>query len=486
MGKVAARVPIQSLILLLFFVHATLAVNPSAVLVSYSFDDNQIDSGPDTFTIFQHAKGTVRLNSVYRLSGYRSVEIRDVAGDADFPELQGYFALRQEGSIFAHFAMMTPDPREDLNLALAGPQSFTKEKEGIVFWLNTRDGFLCHMSDSIPKKLFQVTPFVWYVVDLAYYIDEGRYDLAIRQEGIELPIVALKNQISAFHQRGSAVDKFSFIGDTGEDTSNVVYYLDDVVIGIDRAINQLPFVAPGRRKLFIDYWNEYQTQIRQTPACLPAQDLSDFGLRADSEDDEAGLKARELWKSGCELLASGDVNGALSHFEAASEVKPQGKIYGLAIAMALAGLHDWDLVQHQMNRISADWSGDVRYGLASAMIGIARGDLDHAQKVLGPSSETDPKSAEEYYFVLLWKHEYSAALQFAIRMSEKKPAWFEKAGDASFFLNDPVAALNWYQLALDADPDCVSVLLKLSDVYFWIGDLEKERFYRESIYGALR
>ena len=40
--------------------------------------------------------------------------------------------------------------------------------------------------------------------------------------------------------------------------------------------------------------------------------------------------------------------------------------------------------------------------------------------------------------------------------------------------------------ALDAHPDSVNVLLKLSDVYFLLGELQKERSYRESIYGALR
>ncbi|HJZ11496.1 MAG TPA: hypothetical protein VJ521_05070, partial [Acidobacteriota bacterium] len=141
MGKVVARIQIQSLVLLLVSIHAAYSIDPSAVLVSYSFEDNQIDSGPDTFSVIQHAKGTVRLNSVYRLSGYRSVEIRDVAGDADFPELQAFFALRETGSLFTHFAIMTPDPLEELNLALAGPQWFTKEEGGIVFWLKTREGF---------------------------------------------------------------------------------------------------------------------------------------------------------------------------------------------------------------------------------------------------------------------------------------------------------------------------------------------------------
>ena len=74
------------------------ALLASSILVSYSFDDKLTDTGPDTFAVFQNAKGHVRLVSNIRLSGYRSIELRDVAGDGDFPELQGYFAERKSGT----------------------------------------------------------------------------------------------------------------------------------------------------------------------------------------------------------------------------------------------------------------------------------------------------------------------------------------------------------------------------------------------------
>ncbi len=126
-----------------------------------------------------------------RLSGYRSVEIRDVAGDGDFPELQGYFAARSKGKLFLHFAFMTATPFEELNIALAGPQWFNLRKDGIGFWLKTREGHLCQVSDSMPKKLFLLEPFVWYVVNAAYDIDQGSYDLVIQKEGLEKPVVSL-------------------------------------------------------------------------------------------------------------------------------------------------------------------------------------------------------------------------------------------------------------------------------------------------------
>ena len=64
--------------------------------------------GPDTFAVYQNAKGHVRLSSRMRYSGYRSIELRDEAGDGDFPELQGYFPERSRGELFFHFAMLAP------------------------------------------------------------------------------------------------------------------------------------------------------------------------------------------------------------------------------------------------------------------------------------------------------------------------------------------------------------------------------------------
>ena len=99
-----------------------------AVLASYSFDDD-VATGPDTFAIWQGARhskggrGHVRLSSAFHVSGHRSVELEDVAGDSDFPELQGYFPVRRAGQLFFHFAFLTTDPGQELNIALAGPRS---------------------------------------------------------------------------------------------------------------------------------------------------------------------------------------------------------------------------------------------------------------------------------------------------------------------------------------------------------------------------
>ena len=111
MEAMARRIQIQ--LIAFFFGLVAVASGQSGtsnILVSYGFDDVELATGPDTFAVFARSRGTVRLNSSNKLSGYRSVEIRDVAGDGDFPELQGYFTPRSRGKLFLHFAFMTATP----------------------------------------------------------------------------------------------------------------------------------------------------------------------------------------------------------------------------------------------------------------------------------------------------------------------------------------------------------------------------------------
>jgi tetratricopeptide (TPR) repeat protein len=405
------------------------AVAPDAgsTLVSYSFDDGQLATGPDTFAVFEKSKGRVHLSTEFRMSGYRSVQIRDVADDGAFPELQGYFPLRDQGRLYAHFALLVVDPREQLNVALAGPEWFTMRKGGIAFWLQTRGGFLYHYSDSMPKRLFQVWPFTWYVFDVAYDIVAGVYDLTIREEGRPQPAVLLKGQPNAFNQPGSAVDKFSFIGDNGHDTSNVEYYVDDVMVTVDVPIPQAPFLAPGRRKLFMDEWNDAIKAMRAKPACLPVTDLGDFGFgEADIEvlkgngglatlaallnggagtasaaspaspsggrqlqaGASAALRAVALYNAGCAALGRGDAQGALEKFETAARLAPGGRIYDLSAVLALAAAKRWDAVAMRMGGLASTWGDDPRFGIALARLGVMRGSLDEAEQWLRRPAES--------------------------------------------------------------------------------------------------
>ena len=65
-----------------------------------------------------------------------------------------------------HWIVDVVNPDQTLNIALAGPSHFTLTKDGIAFWLKTTNGVLHHVSDSIPKKLFPIDPFAWYLVDV--------------------------------------------------------------------------------------------------------------------------------------------------------------------------------------------------------------------------------------------------------------------------------------------------------------------------------
>jgi hypothetical protein len=255
---------------------------PSPVLVSYNFDDALADTGPDTFSVFRNARGNVQLSTEFQVSGHRSVEIRDVAGDKDFPELQGYLPERRDGWLVMHFALLVVDPKEELNVAFAGPGWFRLGKDGMAFWLTTRDGWLFHTTDSIPKRLLRLEPYTWYAVDVDYDVARGRYDLRITPEGADRPAVSLADQPNASSQAGSAVSLFSFTGSVLTDDSNVLYYVDDLWIGTSREAVLPPFVAPGRRKLFVDLLN---------PGASSASSLERAGDAAFAAADYSGAKS---------------------------------------------------------------------------------------------------------------------------------------------------------------------------------------------------
>ena len=82
MAEMARRISIALVVLAVVLLEAehARAQSPS-ILAQYSFDDDSVETGPDTFAIFQSAKGSVRLSWSDHFSGYRSIEIRDVSGD---------------------------------------------------------------------------------------------------------------------------------------------------------------------------------------------------------------------------------------------------------------------------------------------------------------------------------------------------------------------------------------------------------------------
>jgi hypothetical protein len=517
------------------------ARHPS-VLVSYSFDD-EVATGPDTFAVWQGARhsregrGRVALSGAFHVSGHRSIELRDVPADGDFPELQGYFPAQRAGRLFFHFALLTTDPAQELNVALAGPHSFSLEKDGLAFWLGTREGRLVHYSDSIPKRLFTPEPFVWYTVDVAYDIPTGSYDLEVRAEGRAEPLASLRRQPNTIVAPGSAIDKFSFVGAPFTDRSSVVYYVDDVVIATDEKVVRPQFVAPGRRRLFVDSFVEYQLLLRERPRCLPALEPEDLGFTADSLADveTAGLSdglarllagewpsrpvspereangwrgvlnAAHAWGEGCSALEAGDAAKALLHFEEATRQAPAGRLFALSAALALAALKRIDEADERLALLS-EWRHDPRYAVASAYVGLARRDLDRALEWLrDPARDAldrntvhqpvDALLTEQYYYVLLWKGEYDDARDFAMRMAERAGsggaspgAWSLRAADACFYQRDGAQARELYRAALQGERDLFvvrEIYLRLADLAFLDGDLVEERRLREHYYGAL-
>lgn len=564
MAHMVARIQAQLVAVVVLFLLGLptgLADESQGILAQYSFDDDNIETGPDTFAVYEAAKGTVELSDLYRYSGYQSVEIRDVANDQDFPELQGYFALRKKGRLYAHFAFLVTNPLEQLNIALAGPKWFSRQKDGIAFWLSTRDGTLYHYSDSIPKKLLPLSPFVWYVVDVNYDIDNGRYDLRINQEGEPEPVVQLRSQPNATNAAGSAVDKFSFIGDTGRDVSNTLYYVYDVVIGTDERIVQQPFVAPGRRKMFFDMWYAFQKKAKGKPVCLPAFHLREFGitpsdyplfkdatLRAQLNKALSGrmevfqsaevssdrilrlFNAITAWNRGCQHLSNSKAGKSLAALHEATHLVPDSNLYRLSYALAKAAAGNGAEAEADVSALYGVWPNDSRLSIALAMIGMANAELykteyqlravidnpdlhDNAALILNrgpvPSEYTSNLGSgfplqwrqgmhsllvsEQYFMVLLWQGKYQQARDFALGRVTKidkgswlAPLWYERAGDAVYLSGDQYAAINLYETSMSLANAGSTFTAKLSDLYYQIGDLQKERKLREKIYGTLQ
>jgi tetratricopeptide (TPR) repeat protein len=222
-------------------------------------------------------------------------------------------------------------------------------------------------------------------------------------------------------------------------------------------------------------------------------------------------------------------------FEAAEAAVPEGKIYNLSSALALAAMGDFSRADVRIATAYGLWYGDERFAAAQAMIGLARDDDWSSEAVLQeaigqlPEQQSDGSGAElwrdspdrgmlsylrqnypndwgrylrarllleQYYFLLLWRDDYAGALEFARRVAahvERKTGsagvWYEFQGGAAFLLGDYQLALDDYELALTANKAnssrVCSVYLKLSDLAFTMGDADNERHYREQVYGSL-
>jgi hypothetical protein len=303
------------------------------------------------------------------------------------------------------------------------------------------------------------------------------------------------------------------------------------VIGTDASIVQLPFVAPGRRRLFID---RFVDAARQTHAksCLPVLEPADFGfdsaelealrraggldllgslvagrevdgarMAALDGDTKRRLEAASRWAAGCTALAD-EPAAALRHFERAVSLAPEGGLYAPSVILAHARLGRWPDVEKGLQNLSWTWQRDPRYGVVLALVGSDPARLREAEAWLQAPAEKDGEGGEiaapplvtsAYFYVLLSRAKYARAQDYAQRMAlrcdadqEQSAEWLERAGDAAAFARRLGEARALYEKSRARASYQAVLLLKLSDVAFLEGDLKTERSLRERFYGRLR
>ena len=241
----------------------------SPLLASYDFE-KPTPSGPDTFWARAVDGGAVDLSTAFRFGGERSLRLHERAGNGDFVEFLAYFPERRAGTVFIQFYVLFAEPGERFNFGLAGSGWFlAKAQHGHAVWLQTEGGKLRHQPASGWEDLLAIRPFVWYLVDLAYHVDAGRYDLAIWEEDRQEPLLDLRAVRGYADADASSVRFASLIGDL-EDRGSFDVFVDELVIGSHPSVRLAPFVAPGRRRLFVDLLEGGTPLPTEAKADLPA------------------------------------------------------------------------------------------------------------------------------------------------------------------------------------------------------------------------
>jgi len=286
------------------------ASETSPILAFYEFEQ-PTPSGPDTFWVRETGGGEVALSSAFRFAGERSLHISEVPGNRDFAEFLAYFRECRDGVVFIQYYLLLTDPEQRFNFGLAGPRWFlSTDRHGHAVWLQTDDGVLRHRPHGGWQQLFAPRPFAWYFIDLVYRVEEGTYDLSIFEEGLEEPVIDLHGAQGMNGNRNSAVKYFSLIGDL-EDAGRFDFFVDDLIIATDPAVRQKPFVAPGRRRFFVDMLavgtpRTLSPQEQQDLFWYALRWLGELDTRADTADlDRLESAADEAFRAGALDLAEG-------------------------------------------------------------------------------------------------------------------------------------------------------------------------------------
>ena len=421
------------------------------VLARYGFDDHSLPTVADGFFLFENARGSVDPTDEEKFSGYRSLELREAPLDHEFVELQAIIDPVRKGEMLFHFAILVRTPDEDFNIALAGPNHFTQQKDGISFWLRNIDGMLFHNSDSMPKRLFALEQNRWYVADVVMHLDEGTYDLRIVDVRTRTVKVFLKNQINATNTKASAISKLSFIGDL-EDRSSANYFVDDVelrALSSPLDLSSLPVdlgtgegvfarntshnsnrahveaAAPSTPPLgYFDEVLEIKRLELEQKQCVPATDLRDFGISREelktdlvlSQEVQDVISAAPsilpvyrrptqpratavlLWRQGCLHLAGGGIQKARALFDESLKLSNQAPVVLAAAAIAAGGIHS---EQHLLPLYSL-WAKDARLPVLLSILAATAKNYNEAREALsGTASQQLEQHASERRNVLI-------------------------------------------------------------------------------------
>lgn len=507
----------SSLIALTLVLSATLAsavVTERGDLVSYSFDEGGLETGPDTFTVFEHANGRVDLSEDFYVTAYESVVVEDVPGNDAFPELQGYFPQADDGKLYVQFYLLPTQRDQELNIALAGPARFNVEPQGIALWLIFRDGKIEHVSEGTPEVLLRrFDPFQWYRFDIVYDVGRGTYDISVGL-GNDPPLVALRDQPNAPGSPGSGVSIFSFIGDL-RDRSSVRYYVDSLNIGRNDIFARKPGTTPTpvpRRSLVDREIELMRTDLDALSGFLPIRRASErkevndsyvAGLAAFfAHDPDRALRVLNqalaaarpgmeralcLNTHGVVLLGAKQYAGARHDFAEAHEAAPGLAEPLLNSILAAAREGDWSHAFRLVEGEGARLRGDDRLLALKAKMWMAQDRAGAAAQALLPAEDA---LLVGYRMLLdVVTRGMSAvgtdAIESYAAAHADDPELGELAGDVFFAARDYRRALRQYTALASAEMPERSVLIKAADACERLGDPSGARAFRERVYGRL-
>ena len=483
-------------------------------LVSYSFDDGRVETGPDTFIVFEYAKGRVDLSEDVYVTAPESVVIEDVPDNGAFPELQGFFPQVDDGRLYVQFYLMPTQRDQELNVALAGPARFNVEPQGIAFWLVLKDGAIRHVTDGIPEVLVpHVDPFQWYRFEVVYDVGRGTYDLRIGI-GDDPPIVTRRDQPNAPGAPGSGVSIFSFIGDL-RDRSSVRYYIDSLNIGRNDLFARPTGAGPAdppRRSLVDREIELLRTKLDALEPFLPIRGASEraavndpyvAGLRAHlAHDPDRALRslnaaleqAREpteralcLNAHGAVLFGVGQLAAAERDFTEASTLAPALPEPTLNLVLAAARAQAWRRALAIAEAAASRLRDDDRLLVLRAKIWMARDKPAEAAWALGPADDALLVGSRMLLDVVARTTAAPGpdAIEAYAAAHADDPELLELAADVSFAAGDHRAALRRYQALAERAAPARSVLVKAADACERLRDARCARAFRERAYGKL-